>query len=554
MRRSVAIRLVMPVLMSVACSLASPTPIPGTPDAAATPSSAVGAVGRTRDVVELGHTLDTLQPLADKVQQLYGNDVLKLHDGGEALLSFLNGLKLTLFNDSTLGVIQAAPGQDSTLEQRIYLFLGGFTGELTAGPGHSAVFEAPGGAAITVLGTEFLVVYDPASQITTVGNFGGSVTVTGGGRSISLASGNLVDVPFGGMPGSPHALPFTRVDFDRQASTLQSPLLAVQVLLATATPTPSQTHTPPATTTNTPMATRTPSPARTQTPTSTPSLTPTPAPLLWYVSPQGKDGNDCQSAVTSCQTIQAAINRATSGDTVVVAEGNYYENVAMRSGVNVIGAGPATTAIVGVASVSGVVRFLDVQNAELQGFKLTVATPQQGIDRAVVFEGNTDATASLRNTVIADTQYGIDVWSPAAPTIENNTLVGVADEQGIYIGNNATAPTIRNNIITGYGLAGIHVVAGTASPPPMILYNDVWNNKTNYLNYPDPTGIQGNISVDPLFVDDAVGDYHLLSCSPAIDAGDPTSDYANEPKPNGNRIDLGAYGNTREATSFACIS
>lgn len=39
--------------------------------------------------------------------------------------------------------------------------------------------------------------------------------------------------------------------------------------------------------------------------------------------------------------------------------------------------------------------------------------------------------------------------------------------------------------------------------------------------------------------------------SPAIDAGDPGSDWSKEPKPNGRRVNLGAYGNTSEA---ACTS
>ena len=36
--------------------------------------------------------------------------------------------------------------------------------------------------------------------------------------------------------------------------------------------------------------------------------------------------------------------------------------------------------------------------------------------------------------------------------------------------------------------------------------------------------------------------------SPAIDAGDPASDYAAEPSPNGGRVNLGAYGNTAAAS------
>jgi len=36
--------------------------------------------------------------------------------------------------------------------------------------------------------------------------------------------------------------------------------------------------------------------------------------------------------------------------------------------------------------------------------------------------------------------------------------------------------------------------------------------------------------------------------SPCLDAGDPTSDWSNEPAGNGERINLGRYGNTPEAS------
>ena len=44
-------------------------------------------------------------------------------------------------------------------------------------------------------------------------------------------------------------------------------------------------------------------------------------------------------------------------------------------------------------------------------------------------------------------------------------------------------------------------------------------------------------------------DVHVRSGrrSPAIDTGDPATDWSNEPKPNGGRVNLGAYGNTPEA-------
>ena len=36
--------------------------------------------------------------------------------------------------------------------------------------------------------------------------------------------------------------------------------------------------------------------------------------------------------------------------------------------------------------------------------------------------------------------------------------------------------------------------------------------------------------------------------SPCLDAGDPASNYSQEPQPNGNRINMGAYGNTPQAS------
>lgn len=78
----------------------------------------------------------------------------------------------------------------------------------------------------------------------------------------------------------------------------------------------------------------------------------------------------------------------------------------------------------------------------------------------------------------------------------------------------------------------------------------------------------GNITSDPLFVNSAGNDYHLkstaghyttsgwvtdASTSPAIDAGDTASAFSNEPSPNGSRINMGAYGNTAEASKSATL-
>ncbi|HEV3340661.1 MAG TPA: LamG-like jellyroll fold domain-containing protein, partial [Pirellulales bacterium] len=63
-----------------------------------------------------------------------------------------------------------------------------------------------------------------------------------------------------------------------------------------------------------------------------------------------------------------------------------------------------------------------------------------------------------------------------------------------------------------------------------------------------------NVLADAVRVQAIVGDhgaddnFHLLPSSPAIDAGDPTTPFENEPSPNGGRVNLGNYGNTPAAT------
>ncbi|AKB15910.1 disaggregatase related repeat-containing protein [Methanosarcina thermophila] len=123
---------------------------------------------------------------------------------------------------------------------------------------------------------------------------------------------------------------------------------------------------------------------------------------------------------------------------------------------------------------------------------------------------------------------------------------------------------VRNNIIvntlsrtkepsgTGYGV--INYLSGTHT---FVLENNcLYNNKAgNYKN----CASKSDIYADPLFADLKNHDYHLKSkagrwngerwvkdtvTSPCIDAGYPLSDYTNEPEDNGDRINIGRYGNT----------
>jgi hypothetical protein len=93
--------------------------------------------------------------------------------------------------------------------------------------------------------------------------------------------------------------------------------------------------------------------------------------------------------------------------------------------------------------------------------------------------------------------------------------------------------------------------------------NDFYNNYNNLVYKSHVATDSNNLAVDPQFVDATNHNYHLKSTaghynngnwvidavsSSLIDAGLSTSDYSDEPEPNGNRINIDAYGNTAQAS------
>ena len=74
----------------------------------------------------------------------------------------------------------------------------------------------------------------------------------------------------------------------------------------------------------------------------------------------------------------------------------------------------------------------------------------------------------------------------------------------------------------------------------------------SYCNYYLASGVTQStiancISENPEFKYPSNDDYHLNHYSLCIDAGNVSSSYSNEPDPNGDRVNLGAFGNTPEA-------
>lgn len=171
-----------------------------------------------------------------------------------------------------------------------------------------------------------------------------------------------------------------------------------------------------------------------------------------------------------------------------------------------------------------------------------------------------DNQSFINNLVYDNNYYGISIGGTPSDEytflVESNTFYSNG-WSGIRNGVAFTV-TAKNNIVVNNGDYGIK---REGSGTIISTYNDVWNNASGqYSGVPPGTG---DISNDPLFVNSANSDFHLKSTgghwtpdgyvidsvkSPCIDAGDFASDYSKEPTPNGGRINMGAYGNTLQAS------
>lgn len=235
------------------------------------PTEQLGEVRRVEDTVQHAAADEPLQPIEDSAP-LFPDDQVGVQDRGEALLDFGSQMLVTLFNNSDT-TISAEAAEGVPLIVRFVLLRGGLVGEKELDDSRRVQIDTPVGASVTVVGTRFFVTYDANTQMTTVGNFGGSVAVSGPEPTMDISDNTYVVIGPDLAAEAPRQLPMDMDTFAQRARDLGSALEVVRLMEST--PTPTGTAIPP---TSTPTPSATPTPTYTPSPSSTPtpSLTPTP--------------------------------------------------------------------------------------------------------------------------------------------------------------------------------------------------------------------------------------------------------------------------------------
>ncbi len=161
------------------------------------------------------------------------------------------------------------------------------------------------------------------------------------------------------------------------------------------------------------------------------------------------------------------------------------------------------------AALHGAGIYAESAGIDLENFKLTGNASLWG-DGLALFDSQ--SSVSLQNGVVSGNKAGL-----------------YDDGSGVWF--------LDGVVISGNAGPGLGITTGTAT----LSYCDLWDNSPDVLGMPNPVGADGNVSVEPAFLDVAgvatlAWDLHLDAASPLVDAGNPAV-----LDPDGSVLDMGAY-------------
>lgn len=231
-------------------------------------------------------------------------------------------------------------------------------------------------------------------------------------------------------------------------------------------------------------------------------------------------------------SISSAINAATYGDTIFVFAGTYYENVFMKSNINLVGEDANRTII---DAKRGKRSILCASNNNINGFTLrnfsVAGITAEKINNVIM----RNLIVIVDCPVVSNTD-GITVLASKVDIINTVVIAPRRARNAIITDAGANDIKVKNTIVYGNFETGYDVQGGVARSSYNNIYLTKYTDKKWYDKVQKGTG---DISKDPKFVNSSINylNVHLTQSSPCIDTGDPLDPV---PPNGGNRIDMGA--------------
>ncbi|MDD3652586.1 MAG: PKD domain-containing protein [Desulfotomaculaceae bacterium] len=224
-----------------------------------------------------------------------------------------------------------------------------------------------------------------------------------------------------------------------------------------------------------------------------------PAPKTWYVDDSGS---------ADFITIKTAVDAASAGDTIIVKDGTYTENVIVDKSLVIQSENGAELTIVQAANTNADVFKVTAANVTIDGFTVSGATSMG--KSGIYISGSTSGSCTVTNNLCSGNSQGISIAS-SGNTVSSN-ICTLSGRYGIYLsnatGNSVTGNTCFNNTAgSGFALyladnADNNTVSGNTSDSNIIGIrvknadsNSIFNNTSSNNNYgmEIATGSIGNV-------------------------------------------------------------
>ncbi|HYP05062.1 MAG TPA: right-handed parallel beta-helix repeat-containing protein, partial [Bryobacteraceae bacterium] len=167
--------------------------------------------------------------------------------------------------------------------------------------------------------------------------------------------------------------------------------------------------------------------------------------------------------------ISAALQNARPGDTIVVAPGQYHEQIILKDGVNLVSEQPREAVI----RASGIaVQANDIRSGRFEGFRIT-GEDQNNL--AVGIQLNDSNLEVVDNEITNATSAAIEVLGESSGVFRANAVYANAGA-GIIV-RDAAKPRFVHNTVSGNGEGGKRSgieIHGAAQP--VLVGNMIWNN------------------------------------------------------------------------------